>query len=310
MKNNFTPPYFEWWYFHFITHENWFFNFVVHATDMYGMNCEPYMSFSICNPVLDEKYYVNTKLNKKYFQHLDDTLNYSDNFLRVTETKTNISIEARFTDCAKQNNPLARQNNPFNDMSIKIHIDKKSPPLKFNDNVLCGVGDKVHNWHVTLPDGKFSASIIMDKKQMNHSGYIYHDHNWGDLLIQNSFGKWTWGNVQFDEGSFTYYYLITKDNKKIKYAYLILNSEQYMLYEFDETNLFTNDNNKSIQFTTQSNDKVVFRIKSKYVFKPHERELGNCIIQYERSVITTDIAVNDIKYDAKGVDELLFIRQH
>jgi hypothetical protein len=267
------------------------------------------MSFSICNPQLDEKYYVNTKLDKKHFQPHDNTLNYSDDFLHIVETGTNISIKARFIDCVKQNNPLSGQNNPFNDMLIKIHIDKKSPSLEFNNNILCRIGDKVHNWHVTLPDGKFSASIMMDKKQTNHSGYIYQDHNWGDLLIQNSFRKWTWGNIQFDEGSFTYYYLITKDNKKIKYAYLILNSEQYMLYEFDETNLFAKDNNiKSIQFTTHCNNKIVFRIKSKYVFKPHERKLDNCIIQYERSVITTDIVVNDIKYDAKGVDELLFIK--
>jgi hypothetical protein len=278
---------------------------------MYGMNSDPYMSLSICNPLLDEKYYVNTKLNKNNFLHRDGTLNYFDDFLNIKETKTNVSIKARFVNCAKQNNPLSKQNNPFNDMLIKIYIDKKSSPIEFNNNVLCKVGNKVHNWHVTLPDGKFSASVTMDKKQMNHSGYSYHDHNWGDLLIQNSFEKWTWGNIQFDEGSFTYYYLITKDNKKIKYAYFILKSYPYIFYEFDETNLFARDDNiKSIQFTTSGNDKIDFRIKSKYVFKPHEREFDNFILQYERSVITTEIAVNDIKYDAKGIDELLFIKRN
>ena len=45
-----APPFFEWWYFHFITPDGAALNMVLHETDILGKKADPYLSMSILLP--------------------------------------------------------------------------------------------------------------------------------------------------------------------------------------------------------------------------------------------------------------------
>ena len=93
----------------------------------------------------------------------------------------------------------------------------------------CGSGDGQANygetggyigWFIAMPQGHIEATITKDGKTVTKTGSCYHDHNWGNVPIQDIKNHWYWSRTKI--GPYT-----------IIGAYQCL-PQEYDLYEYSE----------------------------------------------------------------------------
>src|SRR3989338_187228 len=171
-----APGYFEWWYFHFNA-DGFTANLILHETDIFGLSKEPYVSMGIQLSGIQPKYFRKTlgqgSINKNSLY-----LGVSDQSFLETEKGIIISL-----------------NFPSGEV-FKAEINKVSQPLIINGGVLYEDASKKRQnlWVVNLPLGKFEGSFESEGIIHSFKGSVYHDHQWGDIPIQDFVSDWVWGH--------------------------------------------------------------------------------------------------------------------
>ena len=284
-KNNNS---FEWWYFHFIS-EECSFNFIIHLNNMYGLDSTPYMSLSICN-IYGESEYYRQNLDASCFNNCIDTLSYKNRHLNIQESFESFHIDANF-DNLYFNAIIYRDTEPTDGIFFKEPNTEKS-----------------NSWNIVVPKGRFKSYFKKNKHIDNFSGYSYHDHNWGDSFIQNSYKEWAWGNIQFYDGCLTYYLLISKVGEEIKYIHYQNGLSKFLIYDFKYDNLFCQDalEEKHLYFVADGQE-IIVRLKNKNTFKTHKIIEDNFCAEYERSTIVSRIQIGQRHIESFGINEVLKI---
>jgi hypothetical protein len=171
------PPYFEWWYIHFVTPEGVAINLVLHETDIFGQHDSPYLSMSIHRPD-KPACYLKRALPQATIAHSRRYLRTGSNLF--TESRRSIFFDVDFPGEA----------------SFKGELVKLAPPLVFENGILLADSktDRTSYWMIAAPHASFTAQLHLEGAVLNLEGLAYQDHQWGTLPLQDMVADWTWGH--------------------------------------------------------------------------------------------------------------------
>lgn len=195
-----NSDYYEWWYFHFLSEDGRFAaNIVLHETDIFGLVRQPYISISFSLPNGVAKYYKirlekgDIERNTRYLSVVDDLF---------YENENSISINIHFLE----------------NMHFKAVIKKMSFPLIINNGILYRdlEAGKGSYWVPFAPQGVYEGILTVDNNKYRLQGSVYHDHQWGNMLIQNFVSDWMWGNFCDKSESYIFFNIKTLNNKFIE----------------------------------------------------------------------------------------------
>ena len=189
--------YFEWWYFHFASASGFISNIVLHETDIFGLTKSPYVSMSLQLPY-QEPQYLRTEISPGSIEKGSEYLSQSDGYFQ--ESNREIQVQLAF--------PLG--------VSFEVIITKLAEPLMLNNCVLYQDGDKRSYWKLQVPFGRFSGVLKTSGKEYPLEGVVYHDHQWGNIPIQDFVADWVWGHFSSDLGSATFYTIRTQAGELIE----------------------------------------------------------------------------------------------
>jgi len=66
-------------------------------------------------------------------------------------------------------------------------------------------------WAVAQPKAKVTGILIVDGKEIPVTGVGYHDHNWGNTLLNEIYSFWHWGRIM--SGDYTFIYTVGESSK-------------------------------------------------------------------------------------------------
>lgn len=260
MNNGYKRTKFEWWYFHFISDIS--FNIIIHPTDMYGLNKNSYISVSI-------------------FEKSRKGINFKQPFdlEKTTISSVELSIENDIF-CIKKIGEEIFITLTLENLKAKMKIGKIVIPELFNENsaILMNEADKLsNNWLLVVPYSLFSGTLQYFDRNVQLNGQAYHDHNWGNWLIQECYNYWIWGNFQNINYAITYYYLLGVNGIKVKLLNIVFQGKSRNLTDFDIVDL-----NNKIEITFCIESEYSLKISNQNEFKSHRREIKGKTIFYSR----------------------------
>lgn len=194
-----TPGYFEWWYFHFITNHGFAANLILHETDIFGLTKKPYASMGI--------QLLGTR--SKYFKRIlgQNSINRSSLYLSVSD-QSFLETEKEFIVALT-----------FSSGEIfRANIEKISQPLVLNDGILYenALTKQQNLWVVNMALGRFEGSFETDGVKHILQGSAYHDHQWGNVPIQDFVSDWVWGHFGNQEECLTYFVIKTQNGTRVQ----------------------------------------------------------------------------------------------
>jgi hypothetical protein len=171
------PPYFEWWYIHFVTSDGVAINLVLHETDIFGQHDSPYLSMSVYRPgkpacYLKRALPLGAIACSRPYLRTDSKL--------LAESKHSIFFDVDFPGEA----------------SLKGELVKLAPQLVFGNGILFADGQtgRTSYWMIAAPHASFTAQLHLEGAVLNLKGMAYQDHQWGTLPLQDMVADWTWGH--------------------------------------------------------------------------------------------------------------------
>ncbi len=202
--------YFEWWYFHFASADGFVANIVLHETDIFGLRKSPYVSMSYQLP-RREPQYLRMAVSDGGITRSSEYLHLSEINRKISEDNTRILIHLIF---------------PSGEI-FDVVITKQAKPLILNECVLYQEGDKQSYWRLQVPFGRFNGDLKTDSGDYSVEGVIYHDHQWGNISIQDFVSDWVWGHFSSSKSSAVFFAIQTqKDDLIERYAIVSPNSVQ------------------------------------------------------------------------------------
>jgi len=99
---------------------------------------------------------------------------------------------------------------------FEVVITKLADPLTLNNCVLHQSGDKGNYWKLQVPFGRFSGILTTLDDKYSLRGMVYHDHQWGNIPIQDFVSDWVWGHFSSELGSATFYAIQTQRGELIE----------------------------------------------------------------------------------------------
>ncbi|MBN1376422.1 MAG: hypothetical protein JXA01_09735 [Dehalococcoidia bacterium] len=64
--------------------------------------------------------------------------------------------------------------------------------------------DRYMGWVIAQPKAKVTGKLILDGKEIPVSGTGYHDHNWGNTMLNDIYNYWHWGRIMSRDYTFVY----------------------------------------------------------------------------------------------------------
>lgn len=287
-------PHFEWWYFHIITDDAYLISIIIHPTDIFGVKPLVYTSMSLLSPSGEISYY-NKTLPQEVFENCLHRLDCQYDGFFIKESDKDLLLNIKFSE-----------------IEITANIIKEEKPLLPNNGVLYNSALKSNYWFVNIPNGetdielKFSGGNIIRK-----NGHSYHDHNWGNALIQNVFKSWYWGHISLSQGYLFFYYIVNKKNTLIRNA-ILKNGDKYIHSQDYAITTFKSDKNLTkygmhdifIIDDFAEDDKLKIKIEVMRVFRDREITSDkNHIIHYYRSKCDVKIHSNENSEESTGIVE-------
>lgn len=189
--------YFEWWYFHFASAGGFAANIVLHETDIFGLRKIPYVSMSYQLPRREPKY-LRMAIP-------DGSIVRGSGFLSQSERlfeENDVGIEIRLGF-------------PSGEV-FEVAISKLTEPLVLNNCILYQDGDKRSYWRLQVPFGHFSGVLKTEEGNFPLEGVVYHDHQWGNISIQDFVSDWVWGHFSSSLSSAVFFAIQTQKGNLIE----------------------------------------------------------------------------------------------
>lgn len=188
--------YFEWWYFHFVQTNGDVFNIVLHETDIFGHARLPYISMSILPRGGKPKYF---RTEVKTGIHVGSSYLEVGNLIQ--ETKEAIRISVVFSEST----------------SLELIIHKALPPLALNDGVLYQTNpEHQSHWLVEVARAEYQGTLTLEGQTQEIKGIAYHDHQWGNVPIQDFVQDWIWGHFSDEIQTHIFFYIASQDGQVIR----------------------------------------------------------------------------------------------
>jgi hypothetical protein len=64
--------------------------------------------------------------------------------------------------------------------------------------------ERYMGWAIAQPKAKVTGKLILDGKEIPVTGIGYHDHNWGNTMLNDIYSFWHWGRIMSKDYTFVY----------------------------------------------------------------------------------------------------------
>jgi hypothetical protein len=283
---------FEWWYFDFDINNRYHVYIEWHAPNftLYGQKC---MLVVRCY-----KYPIIRDLGSKKVgeQLFFKSFIYPRSAVRMSQTHCHILFPSGSIIESDGNYKLI-----LNEKNVKLKINLKNlakPTLYKNTERIYTAesGTKFFSWYIPLPKAEVSGSLKINDEKIEVSGYGYHDHNWGNLILKRHFKNWKWLRVLFDK-----YVLIFGDicerKKEQRMKFLILIDEHGNTIDSSETAIETN-----YSAIWRDKNKYNNHAKSAISFNIMQKEIAKIDIVIDSILNAQEFAYND--YNLKKINNV------
>jgi len=185
-----TPAYFEWWYND------------VHFDNGYSCVIVYHRPCGFLYPRLN-------LITKEIYTPDGEKIVSSSIFRRrdcsASESKCDVKLGENYL---KQEGDSYRVFAPGDDMAIDLVFKRVIPGWKpAGTGYLYNSHEQIQGWVVPVPRAEVQGTVKVNGKEMNVKGHGYHDHNWSNVNMHDSFRKWYWGRIHHPEYTLIYYYL-------------------------------------------------------------------------------------------------------
>ena len=219
------PPYFEWWYLHFVTPEGVALNLVLHETDIFGLHDSPYLSMSVFRPNRPTCY-LKRALPL-------GTITCGRRYLRVG---SNLLVEGEHSIFFDIDFP--------GEVLLKGELVKLAPPLVFGNGILFAdtKTGRTSYWMIAVPHAFFTAQLHLEGEVLNLEGVAYQDHQWGTLPLQDMVADWTWGHFSNPQMAVVFFQIRTQRGQLIQRVSLMTAGSKFTDTSLDSEFLRTLSN--------------------------------------------------------------------
>jgi hypothetical protein len=294
------PPYFEWWYIHFVTPEGVAINLVLHETDIFGQHDSPYLSMSVHRPGKPICYLKRAlplaiiTRNRPYLQTGSELL---------AESKRSIFFDVDFPGEA----------------SLKGEMVKLAPRLVFGNGILFADSQtgRTSYWMIAAPHASFTAQLHLDGTVLNLEGMAYQDHQWGTLPLQDMVADWTWGHFSNPQMAAVFFQIRTQRGQLIQRVGVTTAGGRFTDTSLDSEFLKTLSNtvspeeysdNVEVDFFSK-NLQLEFAISPTKLMRWRINEpLGNRAVSYLRWAATGAYQDACARHDVYGISEYIRVR--
>lgn len=293
------PPYFEWFYFHFVTPDV-AINVVVHETDIFGDEQRPYISMCVLAAGSRAQYYRSAIS--------DGAVNREGPHLRIGEgtiyeDESVCRFDFRFYGKAR-----------FCGELIKLAL-----PISFNGGLLHedSATKRTSQWAVTVPHAAFTGILEVDGSSQRLQGVAYQDHQWGSLPFQEFVYDWIWGQFSNDEVALIFLQVMTQQGSWIERLALITRGGQYVSTELETDFLDSLSvhgrphelvQDLSLSFLREA-CQLEFNLDPKRLMRIRENEgHGRFQVSYLRWASSGTLQVGCDRYSLHGISEYMRIR--
>lgn len=293
----YKEPHVEWWYFNFISDQGFVFNFLLHPTNVFGGSTHHYMSITMIDPN-KEIHYFNKELGDNIFNDCIQTLHINTENLTIYKNENKQMI----LKCK------------FDNLQIDSVLISDCDPYYPNNGLLYENKNKNINWIIPIPNGYFKMEMKLFGKDHLLHGNVYHDHDWGNLLLEDAFNGWFWMHVILDKGHMVIHNIFDKNDKEYMNCYFIYDNIAYKFVN-GKTNPPSWKNELTTNFEIEIDTISCNGVKLNCILNISDesssiiREHSNELYKYYRSSISCKIKMNDdIFTGCKGMFEHLLIK--
>lgn len=197
--NENDTDYYEWWYFQFVSDSGFAANIVLHETDIFALEKNPYISISLRLPDGKAKHgRTSSDIDRENTTQSFKDLCFDGGVClnsKIIEGENHIKMTLNF----------------FDDIYFETQIRKQYAPIVINDGVLYydPKFDGKSYWTVNIPFGTCEVKLKVEGHEYKFDCFVYHDHQWGNLPVQNFASDWVWGNFCDSRMSLIFFIILT-----------------------------------------------------------------------------------------------------
>ena len=294
------PPYFEWWYIHFVTPEGVAINVVLHETDIFGQHDSPYLSMSVHRPGKPACYWRRTLPLTAITR---DRRYLLAGITLLVENKRSIFFDVAFPDGA----------------SLKGELIKLAPPLVFENGILFvdSQSGRTSHWMIAVPHASFTAQLHLEGAVQNLEGVAYQDHQWGTLPLQDMVADWTWGHFSNPQLAIVFFLIRTQRGQLIQRVAVTAAGGRFTDTRLDTEFLPSLSNIAHPEEYSDivevgffnSNLQLAFAVSPTNLMRRRVNEpLGNRTISYMRWAATGTYQDGCAVHDVYGISEYIRVR--
>jgi predicted secreted hydrolase len=97
-------------------------------------------------------------------------------------------------------------------VGVELTFSRKLPGWKWTaDGLLKNDVDGKQGWTNAMPRASVTGKLFVNDRTIPVKGEGYHDHNWGDVEMSQSFAGWGWGRMYDPKYTFVYGWFIPFD---------------------------------------------------------------------------------------------------
>lgn len=100
----------------------------------------------------------------------------------------------------------------------------------------------VAGWVVPMPGADVEGEIYFEGQTLKVQGKGYHDHNWGNYRVHETFDKWFWGRISNDKYIFCYGWVLPRDAGKPIISPMLLARDNELILSTDMMQVELSDN--------------------------------------------------------------------
>ncbi len=173
---------YEWWYFDAKLEGGYSLVIIYYSQPVTAVSpgYAPCVSFSLTGGGFEIMEEVSFNVNQCYFDRQECNVKIGNNYIRGDLKNYTLHFENDRINCDVSLEGLAES---YRHHTGQFFFDEK----------------KYFAWLPSVPEGRVSADITVDGKNMKLQGSGYHDHNWGNIGMFWLMHHWYWGRAKVGE---------------------------------------------------------------------------------------------------------------
>ncbi len=176
-----APDYFEWWYYDVTFEDNSTASIVLYGAAMVDKSHAPgvMLNLSTANGAVYNSF-TSMRRDELHTSAVGDIAVANSSAMHEGSL-----LHVQAEGVAEDATPLA----------VDLHFVPQMAGLKLGDGALKANGKTILGWVIPMPRAEVTGTVTIGGKTRTVHGIGYHDHNWGEVDLQESMAYWYWGRV-------------------------------------------------------------------------------------------------------------------